>query len=376
MRFFCVQKDGQKIILFSLCGGVLTWMIDACIDSLVFEKGSFWNALTSEDIHEQYMRSLFAVNFVFFGVLISRFVARRRKSDHARLAAEQALLESEEKLQSVMESIADSIYLIDSEYRYLYMNKKHIERLGLTGVGYVGRAYRDLHSFEESEELIENVDRVFETGETISKEHFSRRDNRYFLRTFSPVKIAGERIVAVTVVSKDVNDLKQMEEKLRTLSLADELTGLYNRRGFFTMAEPLLRLAFRKQNYVFLLYCDLDKLKEINDELGHHEGDRAIRDAAIVLKETFRETDIIARIGGDEFVVTSLAGKKEDADSAAARFKEHVRYYDELNGRPYKLSISVGMSWSNPENATSMDDLLKQAEKLMYEEKVLKQRVG
>ncbi len=367
-------KDGQKIILFSILGGILTWIIDAVIDSLVFAKGSFWTALTITDTHELYMRSLFMVNFILFGIFTSVFMERRKKLESARIAAEKSLHENENRLQSVMESIADSIYLVDSGYRYLFMNKKHIERLGLVGSGYIGRAYRDLHSFEETEELIENVDNVLARGETVRQEHFSRRDNRYFLRAFSPVRNAEGKIIAVTVVSKDINDLKLMEEKLRNLSLTDELTGLYNRRGFFTMAEPLLKLANRHKNPVFLLYADLDNLKEINDKRGHHEGDQAIKDTVSVLKETFRETDIIARMGGDEFVVIPVAGKKEDAEIVMARFKQNIREQNEKIGRPYKLSISVGMSWYDPENPRSMDNLLKQAEKLMYEEKVLKQK--
>ncbi|HYA88223.1 MAG TPA: PAS domain S-box protein [Nitrospirota bacterium] len=293
-----------------------------------------------------------------------------------RKRAEEALRESEERLLSVMESVADSIYLMDSKYRFLFMNKKHIERLGLKGEDYIGRAFSEFHSSEETKELIECVDKVFKTGDTIRHEHFSRRDNKYFLRSFSPVKDAGSRIVSVTVVSKDINDLKQMEEKLRNLSITDELTGLHNRRGFFMMVEPLLKLAKRHRTSAYLLYADLDNLKEINDVLGHHEGDRAIIDTAVVLKATFRETDIVARIGGDEFVVIPVAIDKENANIVIARFKENVRAHNEKKERVYKLSISMGMSCYDPDNPRSIHDLLTQAEKLMYEEKVLKQKTS
>ena len=220
------------------------------------------------------------------------------------------------------------------------------------------------------------MNKVFSTGDTIQHEYFSRRDNKYFLRSFSPVKDANSRIVSVTVVSKDINDLKQMEEKLRNLSLTDELTGLHNRRGFFTMVEPLLKLAKRHKNPAFLLYADLDNLKEINDVLGHHEGDQALTDTTSVLKATFRETDIVARIGGDEFVVIPVASNKEKANIVTDRFKENVRVHNEKNKRAYKLSISVGMSCYDPGNPCSIHDLLQQAEKLMYEEKMLKQKTG
>ena len=369
-----MRKDGQKIIFFSIIVGISTWMIDALVDSWVFAKGPFWTATLIGDTHELYMRFLFMAIMVFFGVLITGFVARRRKLDRARIAAEQALRVSEDRLRSVMESIADSIYLLDADCRYVFMNKKHIERLGLSGEGYLGRAYGDFHSPEETGELIESVDTVFKTGDTIQKEHFSRRDNRHFLRTFSPVKSDGAGITAVAVDSKDVSELKELADKLRNLSLTDELTGLYNRRGLFTLAEPLLKLACRNKNHVFLLYADLDNLKKINDVLGHHEGDNAIIDTAHVLKAAFRETDIIARIGGDEFVVIPVAGNKTDVDMVIARFREHIRAQNEKNGRSYTLSISLGLSGCDPEAPCTIDDLLKRAEKLMYEDKALKQK--
>ena len=177
-------------------------------------------------------------------------------------------------------------------------------------------------------------------------------------------------------INWDITEQKNLEEKLRNLSLTDGLTGLYNRRGFFTMVEPLLMLAKRYRRSVFLLYADMDGLKEINDVLGHHEGDQAIIDMANIFKATFRETDIIARIGGDEFVVIPIADKREDADIVTARFKERVTAHNKTKGRAYTLTISAGMSCYDPSVPRSIDDLLRQAERLMYEEKMLKQKTG
>ena len=370
------MKDRQKIILLSILAGITTWLIDALIDSFIFSKGSFWAMIFMVDSHELLMRWIFLIVIIFIGVLSAGFVSRNNKLGHGRIAAEKALHESEDRLRSVMESIADSIYLVDAEYRYLFMNRKHQELLGLIAKDYIGRSYKDFHSPEETNEFVESVNKVFKVGNTIRNEHFSRRDKRYLLRTFSPVKDADARIVAVTVVSKDVNDLKQLEEKLRNLSLTDDLTGLYNRRGFFTMVEPLLKLAKRHKKSAFLLYADLDDLKEINDVLGHHEGDQAIVDTANIFKTAFRETDIVARIGGDEFVVIPIAGEKKDADIVTLRLKENIRKHNEKKDRVYKLSISVGMSSYIPGDSSSIDDLLKLAEKMMYEEKILKQKTG
>jgi diguanylate cyclase (GGDEF)-like protein/PAS domain S-box-containing protein len=182
------------------------------------------------------------------------------------------------------------------------------------------------------------------------------------------------KLIRAIGINWDITEQKNLEENLRNLSLTDDLTGLYNRRGFFMMGEPLLKLAKRYQMSVFLLYADMDKFKEINDVLGHKEGDQAIIDTANIFKATFRETDIVARIGGDEFVVIFMTGKREDADIVTARFKEHVMAHNKKNHRAYKLSISTGMSCWDPRDTRSIDDLLNQAEKLMYEEKMLKQK--
>ena len=299
-----------------------------------------------------------------------RDITERRRS-------ELALKDSEEKYRSLMESVGDSIYLVDLDYRYLFMNKKHLARLGLTGDNFMGQAYGDIHSPDETKAFVKMVNTVFETGETVNHEHLSRRDNRYFLRTLTPVKDADGSIIAVTVVSKDITELKQLEEKLRTLSLTDELTGLYNRRGFFTMVEQMLKLVRRQKKLVFLLYADLDNLKEINDMFGHHEGDQALIDTANIFRATYRESDIIARIGGDEFVVIPVGGGEENTDIITARFQKNLNEHNDRNektDRNYRLSISVGISYYDPESPCSVDELLRQAEKLMYDEKMRKQK--
>ena len=109
---------------------------------------------------------------------------------------------------------------------------------------------------------------------------------------------------------------KRAEEAIRALSLEDELTGLANRRGFFTLAEQQLKVARRTKTGLFLLFADVDGLKATNDRFGHAEGDRLIRDAAHILRATFRDSDIVARIGGDEFVVLMI----QTDDTAPAHF--------------------------------------------------------
>lgn len=289
-----------------------------------------------------------------------------------RMHAEQALSESEEKYRSLVESTDDFIYVVDSNYRYVHMNKKHMLKMGFSGDEYVGVSYSEFHTPEETDAFMRHVDKVFETGEPAYHEHRSLSDGRYFVQTLSPVKGDAGQTVAVTVISKDITEHKQMEEKLRTLSLTDELTGLYNRRGFFTLSERLLKLCKRQKRGVFLLYADLDNLKEINDTFGHQAGDEILVAIAGIFKETFRESDIIARIGGDEFVVIPMGRSGDDVKVITARLCQNLENRNAKKGGEHRLSISFGTSYYDPESPSSIDDLVVHAEKLMYEQKINK----
>ena len=165
----------------------------------------------------------------------------------------------------------------------------------------------------------------------------------------------------------------KIHEKLFTISLHDELTDLYNRRGFFTLAEHLLKLAKRQQEGLFMLYADLDHLKEINDTLGHQKGDWALIETANILKENFRDSDIIARIGGDEFAVMPIGNTGDDVETIISRLQKAVELDNAKRKREYKLSISTGIAYFDPWSPGTIDELLSQADESMYEQKRSKQ---
>jgi diguanylate cyclase (GGDEF)-like protein len=158
------------------------------------------------------------------------------------------------------------------------------------------------------------------------------------------------------------------EETLRSLSLTDELTGLYNRRRFFVLTEQYLKVSIRTKKRLLLLYIDMDDLKWINDQYGHNEGDRVLIDLASILKKTFRESDIIARIGGDEFVAL-LESTVENDEILITRLSENIENYNAKGNGRDKLSISVGAAQFDPENPISIDELLSKADTLMYAQK-------
>jgi PAS domain S-box-containing protein len=133
----------------------------------------------------------------------------------ARRQAEEALRNSEEKYRSLVESTEDSIYLVDRDCSYLFMNQKHLSRFGLPPHKVIGRPYAEFHSKQETREFKNKVNEVFETGKSLWHEYRSQRDGGYFLRTLTPVKEPDGRITAATVVSKGITERKQAEETLR-----------------------------------------------------------------------------------------------------------------------------------------------------------------
>lgn len=156
---------------------------------------------------------------------------------------------------------------------------------------------------------------------------------------------------------------------LRSLSLIDDLTGLYNRRGFSDLGEQYLKLARRSGRGVTMVYLDLDRFKTINDSLGHHVGDRALIKVADILRATFRRSDIIARLGGDEFGVLALEAADESSELLVQRLRERVKEFNQSSPEPYQLSVSIGMAHHDDDLRVRLEDMVAEADSAMYREK-------
>ncbi len=159
-----------------------------------------------------------------------------------------------------------------------------------------------------------------------------------------------------------------LERELRHLALTDDLTCLYNRRGFFASATQQLKLARRNGQPMLLFFCDLDNLKHINDSFGHREGDRALVRTADALEEVFRDSDVMARLGGDEFAILALEASSRNEESILNRLEKSLQKANEEEPR-YMLSLSIGVARFDPSEALSLSDLMGEADRAMYEKK-------
>jgi two-component system cell cycle response regulator len=168
----------------------------------------------------------------------------------------------------------------------------------------------------------------------------------------------------------------RLHAALLDLALVDDLTGLYNRRGFLTLATRDLRLARRGNETLLVAFADLDDLKGVNDTAGHAVGDRALRDTAALLRRTFRDSDLVARIGGDEYAVLVRHAGPDSAGVLAERLKRQVRDLNRRAARPYQLSISLGFATHKASTLGSVAGLLDRADRALYRDKRRKHDAG
>ncbi len=435
-------------------------------------------------------KSLFEYDYDLSG-LLSQFLLTKEKTG----PGEGILFDI---YSAIVESASDSMYIVDGYCRFLVMNRVHLTRLCLTLVEVVDSTYGEFQTEEQTKDFENVINEVLAYGRSVKQEHRSGRDDRYFLRTFNPLKNpSGENTAAAAVISKDITEWKQaeealreseekyrtilnsivegyyevdlkgnltfvnpsmtiilgysreellglnnrqfmdkenartifqvfntvyrtgvparsfdwelirkdgtkafvncsislkrdssgnpegfygilhditerklMEDEIRALAIIDPLTGLYNRRGFITLAEQQMKNVERSKKGLFLVFADLDNLKKINDTLGHWAGDEKLVQLAGILKKTFRKADIIARTGGDEFAVLAEDNMLAEPDTIRKRLQRQIDLHNAKTEKDEDIiSLSIGIVRYNPGEPETMDSLMSRADTRMYEHK-------
>ncbi len=164
----------------------------------------------------------------------------------------------------------------------------------------------------------------------------------------------------------------RVKNELLNLSFADDLTGLYNRRGFMVLVEQQMKFAKRSKKGFFLILFDLDDFKQINDLYGHIQGDAALTQTAGIFRKCFRQSDIVSRIGGDEFAVLAI---EADPVSLAIIYERLDNAFEQFNlekNRPYKVNFSAGSAYYDPEKPVSFEQLFDTADAVLYQQKRFK----
>ena len=273
--------------------------------------------------------------------------------------------------RSLVEESLTGVYLIQGE-RMTYCNPRLAEIFGYSR--------EEILALPSVLELIDPIDRdlvgeklrLRQSGALESVEYTVggvRKDGRGIYVDARGVRTTCDGAPAVMGSMVDVTERKHLEEALRSLSLTDELTGLYNRRGFSTLAERHLSLARRKGQDLLLVLGDIDGLKLVNDTFGHAAGDQVVIDAATVLKGTYRRVDILARIGGDEFTAFPIEAGPDSAEILTSRLQDNIAKHNERYTRPFRLSMSVGVGRIKAADCPTVQRLLAEADRELYRRK-------
>jgi diguanylate cyclase (GGDEF)-like protein/PAS domain S-box-containing protein len=292
----------------------------------------------------------------------------------AERAAQKALQDSEEKYRVIFENAVEGIYQTTPEGHYISANPALARMIGYDSPEDLIREISDLskQGYVNPDDRIRFKKILEEQGVIYGFEtqHYKKDGSKFWvLINARAVKDEAGKVLYYEGTIEDISERKTMEEQLQKMSIMDELTGLYNRRGFLTLAQQQLKVAERTKKEMFLFFADLDNLKWINDTLGHQEGDHALLDIAAILKETFRESDIIGRMGGDEFAILALDTGEVNPETLTSRLQNCMEGFNQKVTRPFHLSISMGMAHYNPDHPLGIDQLIAVADRLMYEQK-------
>lgn len=257
-----------------------------------------------------------------------------------------------ELYRSIIAGLPDGVVLLDSSMKVRLVNPMAAELLRVGASDLLDKTFPFPIEDEQPQEIRVDCDQ----GKPV---HIAIRR--------SAIQIAAEPLILLAM--RDITARVKLREQLRTRSMLDSHTGLYNRRGLITLGEHAIRLCRREKSGLLMVFVDLDGLKEINDRLGHKEGDKAIKEAASLLTGTFRSSDIVARIGGDEFAIVAHNRSPEDIPAIRRRIGANLSKHNSSKGRKFRLSLSLGFSKFDCESPCQLDDLLERADIDMYEQK-------
>ena len=281
---------------------------------------------------------------------------------------QRELEESHAELDQIFNTAADGIRLVDLNGIIIRANATFADMVGLPLEEIVGRPCYSIFSgpaCSNGQCLIQLIKR----GRKIIREEMEKKrpDGKILtcLTVAKPFTNSKGKLIGIIEDFRDISERKDLEHQLQILSVTDELTGLNNRRGFMTLAAVQLQCIKRSGNEAFLLFADLDNLKRINDTLGHDAGDWALQTTARILRATVRESDIVARMGGDEFAGLFCTNPEEaSGEVILRRLNAELARVNKTRPPGEQIAISFGLVRAGPD--TTLEELLILADKKMY----------
>jgi diguanylate cyclase (GGDEF)-like protein/PAS domain S-box-containing protein len=275
------------------------------------------------------------------------------------------------ELEQIFNTAANGMRVVDLHYTILRANTTFYTLTGLSEEEVVGKKCYEVFPGPDCQTLNCPLSRIMEGAQRLEVEVAKALPSGRkidCLITSTPYYGPHGELLGIIEDFKDITRYKELEKSLRETAITDELTGLFNRRGFLTLAEKQLGNALRADLDMFLIFADVDNLKVINDTLGHDTGDLLLVTAAELVRTTFRQADIVARLGGDEFAVfISCRPGTESEEVILARLEENIAQENQAGKLPFILAISFGVVRFK-ENET-LEQVMTRADDLMYASK-------
>lgn len=299
----------------------------------------------------------------------------------------EKLASSEEHYRLLAESTSDLVRLLDAQGKVSYVSPSVEALLGYQVEEFMALAPRSLMHPDELQvaaSILGDIARkVVTSGSSTYRLRHRDGDYRWFEVHWSVQRDAAGALTGIHTVGRDVTERKRRDrimaeqaEQLRSLSTRDELTQLYNRRGFVEQANEARARGVKAGRIAALLFIDLNGMKRINDELGHDAGDDALQDAAAVINQALPRDSIVGRLGGDEFVAFAVGFSADELEPLRRRLRSLADECVAAQTRPYRLSMSLGAAFTTPDSTQSLDDLIDGADAAMYEQKRARQAAG
>lgn len=282
------------------------------------------------------------------------------------------IVRAEEKLKLTLESVGDGVITVNEEGFVELMNPIAQKLTGWNSNEAIGEPFGNVFDIvnEYTREKTEDpVKLVFTTNEIVQLANHTiliSKDGteRAIEDTAAPIKENTGKTIGCVVVFRDFSEKKERQRQIEYLSYHDQLTGLFNRRFF---EEEMKRLDTSRNLPLSIVYADVNGLKMVNDAFGHKHGDRLIQTIAEAFKASCRDDDIIARVGGDEFIVLLPKTDTLDAQKLVMRLKERTKQITVMD-----IEISIAFGWDTKKDETKpILDTIKTAEELMYQKKIL-----
>lgn len=317
----------------------------------------------SKDQNFTFIERGYILSYLIGTILIATILSLYRWSTNK-------IFKSHAEMEQIFNTAADGMRVVDKDRNVLRVNERFLKMSGLEEKDILSRKCYEVFGGASCMTKTCPLERIIHNKEEwIEKEaikHFPNGNKIPCIITATPFRDSNNNIIGIIEDFKDISDRKNFEQQLERLARTDGLTGLLNRRGFLKRAERMLLLAKRQNHSLFLLFADLDNMKDINDSFGHAEGDSAIVETAKLLKETYRETDVIGRLGGDEFAVLLFDVIAEEKDVIANRLANNLAQWNEAKNKKYTLALSLGIIQSHPDSGEGIEALLQRADQAMY----------